>query len=94
LGHAAQHGQLAFVVEVHAHAQVHLGGVGVGVELLVQTQDRVTGGHFNGVKIEADMVCFLLVGSAGGGQAAMAAVRYAAGCLPRAWVRMQACRRF
>jgi hypothetical protein len=48
--HALQQGQFAVVVEVHAHAQVHLVGVGVGVELLVQTQNGVAGGHFDGGK--------------------------------------------
>ena len=48
--HALQQGQFAVVVEVHAHAQVHFVGVGVGVELLIQTQDRVAGGHFDGGK--------------------------------------------
>ena len=46
--HALQQGQLAVVVEIHAHAQVDLVGVGIGVELVVQTQDRVAGGHFDG----------------------------------------------
>jgi hypothetical protein len=46
--HALQQRQLAVVVEVHAHAEVDLVGVGVGVELLVQTQDGVAGGHFDG----------------------------------------------
>lgn len=41
--HALEQGQLAVVVEVHAHAQIHLAGVGVGSELLVQTQDGVAG---------------------------------------------------
>jgi len=48
--YALEQGQLAFVVEVHAHAQVDLVGVGVGSVLLVQTQDRVAGGHFDGGK--------------------------------------------
>ena len=48
--HAVQQGQLAVVVEIHAHAQVHLGGVGVGVELFIETQDGVTRGHFDGGK--------------------------------------------
>ncbi|MDT4855803.1 hypothetical protein FQZ97_901720 [compost metagenome] len=46
--HALQQGQLAVVVEIHANAEVDLAGVGVGSELLVQTQDRVAGGHFDG----------------------------------------------
>ena len=46
--HAGQQRQLAVVVEVHAHAQVDLVGVGVSVELLVETQDGVAGGHFDG----------------------------------------------
>jgi hypothetical protein len=74
-----QQRQLAVVVEVHAHAQVDLGGVGVGVELLVQAQDRVARGHFDGGK-EADMG-FLKVGgkgaAAGGGGWQPAPARYA-----------------
>ena len=45
--HALQQGQLAAVVVINTHAEVDLVGVGVGVELLVQTQDRVAGGHFD-----------------------------------------------
>ncbi|MNT32299.1 hypothetical protein D3C72_1681720 [compost metagenome] len=48
--HALQQRQLAVVVEIHAHAQVHLARVGVSCELFVQTQDRVAGGHFDGRK--------------------------------------------
>ena len=48
--HAGQQRQLAVLVEVHADAQVDLVGVGVGGKLLVQTQDRVAGGHFDGGK--------------------------------------------
>jgi hypothetical protein len=46
--HALQQRQLAVVVEVHADAQVDLGGVGVGIELLVEAQDRVARGEFDG----------------------------------------------
>jgi hypothetical protein len=46
--HALQQRQFAVVVEVDADAEVDLGGVGVGVELLVQPEDRVAGGHFDG----------------------------------------------
>ena len=45
---ALQQRQLAVVVEIHAHAEVDLVGVGVGVELLVEAQDGVVGGHFDG----------------------------------------------
>ena len=48
LDHALQQRQLAVVVVVDAHAQVDLGGVGVGTKLFVQTQDRVARGHFDG----------------------------------------------
>ena len=48
--HALEQGQFAGIVEIHAHAQVDLVGVGVGSKLLVQTQDRVAGGHFDGGK--------------------------------------------
>ena len=46
--YAVQQGQFAVVVEIHAHAEVDLGWVGVGVELFVETQDGVTRGHFDG----------------------------------------------
>ncbi len=45
---ALQQGQLAVVVEIHAHPQVDLVGVGVSSVLLVQTQDRVARCHFDG----------------------------------------------
>ncbi len=46
--HALEQRQLAVLIEIHPYPQVHLGGVAVGGELFVQTQDRVAGGHFNG----------------------------------------------
>ena len=46
-GHALEQRQLAVVVGVDAHTQVHLVGVGVGIELFVEAQDGVPGGHFN-----------------------------------------------
>ena len=46
--HALQQGQLAGLVEIHAHTQIDFGGVGIGIELFVQTQDRVARGHFDG----------------------------------------------
>jgi hypothetical protein len=48
--HALQQGQFAVLVEIDAHAQVDFGGVGVGIELFVQTQNRVARGHFDGGK--------------------------------------------
>jgi putative ABC transport system permease protein len=48
--YAGQQRQLAVFVGVHADAEVDLGGVGVGIELFVQAQDRITGGHFDGGK--------------------------------------------
>ena len=48
--HTLQQRQLAGVVEIHAHTQIHLVGVGVGAELFVQAKNRVTGGHFDGGK--------------------------------------------
>jgi hypothetical protein len=50
LFHAFEQRQFALVIKVNTHAQIHFFGVGIGCELLVQTQDGVTGGHFNGVK--------------------------------------------
>ena len=46
--HAGQHRQLALVVEVHADAQIDLGRVRVGSELLVEAEDGVARGHFDG----------------------------------------------
>jgi hypothetical protein len=40
-------GQLAVVVKINAYAQVDFVGVGVGIKLFVQTQNRVAGGHFD-----------------------------------------------
>ena len=45
--HALEQGQFAVVVEIDPDAEVHLVGVGVGGELLVQTQDWVAGGHLD-----------------------------------------------
>ncbi len=45
---ALEQGQLAVVVEIHAHPRLTLLGVGVGSVLLVQTQDRVARCHFDG----------------------------------------------
>ena len=49
-GHAGQQRQLAVLVGIDADAQVDLGRVGVGVELLVQAEDGVTRGEFDGGK--------------------------------------------
>jgi hypothetical protein len=46
--HALEQWQLAVFIVINAHAQVDFGRVGVGVELLVEAQDRVAGGHFDG----------------------------------------------
>ena len=46
--HALQQGQFAVLVEIHADAQIDFSGVGIGVELFVQTQNRVARGHFDG----------------------------------------------
>ena len=48
--HTLQQWQFAVVVEIHTHAEVDFVGVGVCVVLLVQTQDRVAGGHFDSGK--------------------------------------------
>src|SRR5450830_521559 len=48
--HTVEQWQLAVVVEVHAHAQVNFGRVGVGIELFVETQNRVARGHFDSGK--------------------------------------------
>jgi hypothetical protein len=48
--HAAQQRELAVLVGVHAHAEVHFRRVGVGVELLVQAEDGVTRSEFDGGK--------------------------------------------
>jgi len=42
-----EQGDLAVVVEIDANAEVDLGATGVGVERLVQAEDRVTRGHFH-----------------------------------------------
>ena len=47
---AAQDRQLAVLVVVDADAEIDLGGVGIGGELLVETQDRVAGRHLDGVE--------------------------------------------
>ena len=60
--YALQQRQLTVIVEVHAHAQVDLVGVGVGSKLLVQTQDRVAGGHFDGGKQRHEKVLESRVG--------------------------------
>ena len=48
--HAFEQGEFAVVVEINAHTQIHLVGVGIGCKLFVQTQNRVAGGHFDGSK--------------------------------------------
>ena len=48
--HAGEQRQLAVVVEIHAHAQIDLDRAGVAGELVVQAQDRVARGHFDGGK--------------------------------------------
>jgi hypothetical protein len=47
---AAQQRQLPVLVVVDADAEVDLGRVGIGGELLVQAEDRVAGRHFDGVE--------------------------------------------
>ncbi len=49
-GDAGEQRQLAVLVGIDADAQVDLGRVGVGVELLVQAEDGVTRGEFDGGK--------------------------------------------
>jgi len=43
-----QQRNLAVVVVVHANAQVHLGGAGVGVEGFGQSENRIPRGHLDG----------------------------------------------
>ena len=47
-GDALEQRQLAVVVVVHADSEVHLGRIRVGVELFVQTEDRIPWCQFNG----------------------------------------------
>ena len=44
--HAFEDGHLAVIVAIDAHAEVDLGGIGVGHEGFGNAQDRVGGGHF------------------------------------------------
>jgi hypothetical protein len=46
--HAGEQRQLAVLVEVDADAEVHLRRIGVGVELLVESEDRVAGRQLDG----------------------------------------------
>ncbi|MNL83817.1 hypothetical protein D3C87_2115790 [compost metagenome] len=41
--HGAQQRNAAFLIAVHAHAQVDLVGTWVGVECFIEAQDRVAG---------------------------------------------------
>ncbi|MCY1543091.1 hypothetical protein D9M68_788860 [compost metagenome] len=45
---ALQQWKLAVVVEINAHSQVHLVGIGVGGKLFVQTENWVARCHFDG----------------------------------------------
>jgi len=49
-GHAGEQRQLAGLVGVDADAEIDLGRVGVGIELLVQAEDGVARGEFDGGK--------------------------------------------
>ncbi len=48
--YAFEQREFAVVVEINTHAEVDFVGVGVGSVLLVQTQNRVAGGHFDSRK--------------------------------------------
>ena len=48
--HALQQRQLAVVVVIDPHAQIDLVRVGIGCKLLVEPQDRIAWGHFDGVE--------------------------------------------
>ena len=50
LAHAIEQRQFALVVVVDADTEIDFCRVGVGVELFVETQNRVAGGHSNGAK--------------------------------------------
>jgi hypothetical protein len=43
-----QQGQFAAVVVIDTDAEIDLAGIAISIELLVQTQDRVARGHFDG----------------------------------------------
>jgi hypothetical protein len=45
--HALQERQFSVVIEVHPDTEIDLVGIGIGCKLLVQTQDRIAGGHFD-----------------------------------------------
>jgi hypothetical protein len=48
--HAGQQRQASVLAQVHAYAEVDLVGAGVGAELLVEAQDRITRSHPHGSK--------------------------------------------